>query len=350
MSKKKVSIVGSGNWASAIALVVGENCKKYDIFEDDVRMWTYEEMIEGRKLTEIINTQHENVKYMPGVKLPENIIADPDVLSATKDAHVLIFVLPHQFLPGLCDKIAGNHAPDCIAISLIKSVLFEEHGITLISEQLRKGLKGMDVSVLMGANVASEVAAGAFCETTIGYNIEANGKLCKQIFETPLFRVSIVNDIAGVEMCGALKNAVALAAGFVEGLDLPHNNTKAAIIRIGLMEMKKFIGNHFPGVKEETFFQSCGFADLVVTCYAGRNRKCALEFVKAAGTKTFDQIEVELLHGQKLEGTQTCKEVMKIMRREGSTDRYPLFSSIHAVAFEGASVQSMIDTLGHAEM
>jgi glycerol-3-phosphate dehydrogenase (NAD+) len=140
--------------------MVGLNCQRSDVLEDDVRMWVYEEYIKGRKLSDIINTKHENVKYMPNVKLPTNIIADPDLASATKDANVLIFVLPHQFLDGLCERIAGHHAPDCIAISLINGVQFDEQGIALVSSTIRAGLNGMDVSVLMGANIASEVAGG----------------------------------------------------------------------------------------------------------------------------------------------------------------------------------------------
>ncbi len=109
----------------------------------------------------------------------------------------MIFVLPHQFLGGLCEKIAGNHAADCIAISLIKAVHFDETGMVLISDMIKLGLLGMDVSVLMGANIATEVASGAFCETTIGYTNEVNGLLLQSIFSDPLFHVSIVKDVSG---------------------------------------------------------------------------------------------------------------------------------------------------------
>ena len=87
-------------------------------------------------------------------------------------------------------------------------------------------------------------------------------------------------------------------------------------------------------------------ADLIVTCYGGRNRRCAEEFVKAGGRKTFEQIEKELLNGQKLQGTLTVKEVMEILRKDGTADKYPLFKSIHAIAFEGAPAESMLATLG----
>eukprot|EP00287_Rhodomonas_sp_CCMP768_P008642 CAMPEP_0196736308 /NCGR_PEP_ID=MMETSP1091-20130531/14416_1 /TAXON_ID=302021 /ORGANISM="Rhodomonas sp., Strain CCMP768" /LENGTH=201 /DNA_ID=CAMNT_0042080019 /DNA_START=14 /DNA_END=616 /DNA_ORIENTATION=- len=197
--KKRVAIIGSGNWGCAIAKIVGANCKRHPEFEDTVKMWVFEEMINGRKLTEIINTEHENVKYMKGIKLPDNIVAEPDLVKAATGAHVLIFVLPHQFLGNICKKIAGTHAPDCIAISLIKAVHFDDKGMVLISDMIRQGLNGMDCSVLMGANLAKEVASGAFCETTIGSRLEHNGRLLLKVFNDPLFHVSVVNDVPGVE-------------------------------------------------------------------------------------------------------------------------------------------------------
>lgn len=137
-AKKRVAIVGSGNWGCAIAKIVGQNAQRHNHLEEEVRMWVFEEMVAGRKLTDIINEDHENVKYMPGIKLPRNVIADADVVSATKGAHILIFVLPHQFLGSLCMKIRGNTAPDCIAVSLIKGVHFDETGMVLVSDLIKQ--------------------------------------------------------------------------------------------------------------------------------------------------------------------------------------------------------------------
>ena len=137
-AKQRVAIVGSGNWGCAIAKIVGQNAQRHNHLEEEVRMWVFEEMVTGRKLTDIINEDHENVKYMPGIKLPRNVIADADVVSATKGAHILIFVLPHQFLGSLCMKIRGNTAPDCIAVSLIKGVHFDETGMVLVSDLIKQ--------------------------------------------------------------------------------------------------------------------------------------------------------------------------------------------------------------------
>merc|ERR1711907_181926 len=136
-----------------------------------------------------------------------------------------------------------------------------------------------------------------------------------KVFDCQTFRVSAVDDIPGVELCGALKNVVALGAGFCDGLDYG-GNTKAALVRIGLQEMKKFIRYFYPEVKDATFLESCGVADLITTCFGGRNRKCAEAFVRAKGAKDWDTIEKEMLGGQKLQGTLACEEMTKIIARD----------------------------------
>lgn len=122
----RVCIIGSGNWGSAIATKVGLNCEMLPYFEDRVNMWVFEETVEvegeSRKLTEVINSQHENVKYLPGIKLPENVIAVADLAEACRGATLLIFVLPHQFLPRLLPTIREACHPSCRGVSLIKGL------------------------------------------------------------------------------------------------------------------------------------------------------------------------------------------------------------------------------------
>jgi hypothetical protein len=125
----KVCIIGSGNWGSAISTIVGKNCQRLPFCENQVNMWVFEETItvdeatgEKRKLTEIINERHENIKYLPGIALPTNINAVPDLADACKDATLLIFVLPHQFLPKLLPIIRKSAHPSCRGVSLIKGI------------------------------------------------------------------------------------------------------------------------------------------------------------------------------------------------------------------------------------
>nr|XP_030690963.1 glycerol-3-phosphate dehydrogenase [NAD(+)], cytoplasmic isoform X1 [Globicephala melas] len=306
MAGKKVCIVGSGNWGSAIAKIVGGNAAQLARFDPRVTMWVFEEDVGGRKLTEVINTQHENVKYLPGHKLPPNVVAVPDVVQAAVDADILIFVVPHQFIGKICDQLKGHLKADTIGISLIKGVDEGPNGLKLISEVIGERL-GIPMSVLMGANIASEVADEKFCETTIGCKDLAQGQLLKELMQTPNFRITVVQEVDTVELCGALKL-------FCSG-----------------------------PVSPATFLESCGVADLITTCYGGRNRKVAEAFARTG--KSIEQLEKEMLNGQKLQGPQTARELHSILQRKGLLDKFPLFMAVYKVCYENQPVGEFIRCL-----
>ncbi|KAM6935493.1 glycerol-3-phosphate dehydrogenase 1-like protein isoform 2-T2 [Lycodopsis pacificus] len=326
-SPLKVCIVGSGNWGSAIARIIGNNVTSLR-FATTVKMWVFEENVDGRKLSDIINTEHENVMYLPGYKLPENVVAVPKLRDAAEGADLLVFVVPHQFIRNLCDEMGIDAGPG---------------GLKLISDIIREKM-GIDVSVLMGANIANEVADEKFCETTIGSRILENGLLFKELLQTPNFRITVVDDADTVELCGALKNIVAVGAGFCDGLQCG-DNTKAAVIRLGLMEMIAFakLFSKNGAVSTATFLESCGVADLITTCYGGRNRRVAEAFSKMG--KSIEELEKEMLNGQKLQGPATSAEVFHILKQKGLVDKFPLFTAVYQICFEGKPVQEMISCL-----
>lgn len=339
---KKVAVIGSGNWGSAIARIIGNNVVKYDAFDNTVKMFVYEEVVDDRNLSEIINTEHENVKYLKGYKLPTNVVAVTCVLETCKDADILVFVLPHKFIVPMCKPLIGNMKPSAVGISLIKGFdINPDGGIELISNVI-KNMLNIEMCVLMGANLAPEVAAEKFCETTIGCKDPQIGKLLKDLIQTDNFRVTVVDDVYTVELCGALKNIVACGAGFVDGLGYG-DNTKAAIIRLGLMEMIKFAETFYPGAKQSTFFESCGVADLITTCYGGRNRRVAEAFVKTG--KTIEELEKELLNGQKMQGQQTAEEVFMMLQKQGMEEKFPLFVSIYRICHKEIAPEEMISCI-----
>jgi len=345
MAPLKVCIIGSGNWGTAIARILGNNTVKYpNDFDATVRMWVFEELVDGRKLSEIINQDHENVKYLPGKKLPHTVLAVPDIVQAVTDADVFIFVVPHQFVNRICGQIKAAIKPGAFAVSLIKGLSENPDGTAkLISKEINE-LLNIGVDVLMGANLAHEVADDKFCESTIGARNAATGALLKKLFQSENFRISVVHDVETVEVCGALKNVVACAAGFSDGLAYG-DNTKAAIIRLGLMEMIKFIKIFFQGSQLPTFFESCGVADLVTTCYGGRNRKCSEAFVKAGGSKSITQIETELLGGQKLQGPETAAQAYKMLQAKQMEDKFPLFIAVHKICTVQMKPEQLVDCL-----
>lgn len=380
--KHKVTIVGSGNWGSTIAKVVAENtAANPDVFEKEVQMWVYEEQVDGRNLTEIINEKHENVKYLPGIPLPHHIVANPSIHDAVKDSTILIFNLPHQFIKGLCKQITGSIVPYARGISCIKGVDVRESEIRLFSETIGREL-GIYCGALSGANIANEVAQEKWCETTIAYDPppvdsqaptpartppnltpassqldltkleqhkDVSGKpskvqlkalpseyhpidhaTMKTLFHRPYFHVRVVSDVAGVSLGGALKNIVALAAGWVDGMGWG-DNAKAAIMRVGLLEMvefgKRFFGN---SIQTKTFTEeSAGVADLITTCSGGRNHRCAR--MSVVEKKPIAEIEARELNGQKLQGVSTAEEVNIFLKSQGLEKDFPLFTAVYKI-------------------
>ncbi|KAF8003157.1 hypothetical protein OXX80_001522 [Metschnikowia pulcherrima] len=350
----RIAIIGSGNWGTAVAKLVAENtAEKPEIFQKQVNMWVFEEDINGRKLTEIINTDHENVKYMPEVKLPENLVANPDIEATVKDADLLIFNIPHQFLPRVCKQLVGKVSPTARAISCLKGLEVDASGCKLLSQSITDTL-GIYCGVLSGANIANEVARGRWSETSIAYNrptdFRGEGKdICefvlKEAFHRRYFHVRVIKDVIGASIAGALKNVVAIAAGFVEGEGWG-DNAKSAIMRIGLKETIHFasywekFGIQGLSAPEPTTFteESAGVADLITTCSGGRNVKVARYMIE----KNVDAWEAEkaLLNGQSSQGIITAKEVHELLVNYKLQEEFPLFEATYAVIYENADVNT----------
>ncbi len=357
----KVAVVGSGNFGTAVAQRVALNAMENPMIDPSVKMWVFEEVYEGRKLTEIINSDHVNPKYLPGIALPTNVIAVSDLHETCRDADVLLFVLPHQFLPHVLKELKGATKQNIIAVSLIKGLKFTTKGPVLLSEMIMKELGLSTCAVLMGANVATEVAKGDFVESTVACDDKRIAKIVQSIFNSKQFRVDCCTDVVTVELCAALKNVVAMAAGFCDGMN-QGASTKAAVIRQGLVEMAEFSKLFGQSFDVNTLFRSCGVADLVATCFGGRNRLCAEEFIRRLNNqapkddaleKLWTDIEKDLLHGQKLQGLDTTDEVIACLKFKGLYDsnkfnghapnKFPLFKRIYAIARLGEKPETLFD-------
>ena len=244
MPPEKVALIGSGNWGSAIATKMGINAARHADFHETVHMWVLEEYVRqepsgkwarparGVKpppgktwedlgytaLTKVINEKHENVIYLPGILLPWNVVACPDIKTVVTGATMMVFVIPHKILELIVPKMRGSFAKGAIGCSLIKGVEFQRDGefqpiliSDLLKREMQKGIANgdweVDMSVLMGANVANEVAKGDFAEATVGCTSLETGAKWRKLFNTREFAVSAVPDVAGTELYDLLKNA-----------------------------------------------------------------------------------------------------------------------------------------------
>jgi glycerol-3-phosphate dehydrogenase (NAD+) len=335
-------MIGSGNMGSAMAKIIGENVRNHPEFDPQVRMYTYPEKLEdGSNIVDSINEFHMNKKYLPGVPLPENVVAINNVPETCEGCDYIVIVTPHQFLPGLLKQMVGKISENATAISLVKGVTMKGDQISLVTDTVEEML-GIPCGALMGANIANDVAKGQFCESTIAFSDLAIGNLWKPIFDQPNFRIKVIQDLVLQQLCGTLKNIVATGIGFCDGLDLGES-TKAAFIRIGMEETYAFANWYFPdkGCKMETLLESCGVADFICTSYGGRNRKCAEEFVRTG--KTLEELEKEILNGQKLQGVLAAKEVAALLKERKQVEQFPLLVTIHMIATKQVPPQTILD-------
>ena len=332
-SALKILILGGGNWGTSIARIIALNAKSSSLFDSHVYIWIRDEPYEDVTLTEYVNANHENPKYLPKIQLPENLIAVCNILPLVESIDLLVFVIPHQFLESLVNQIKGHISPTAQAISLVKGLGVQDGDPYLFSDYIAQTL-GIQCSVLSGANVANDIAADQFSETTIGYPSDDfnTAFIWQKVFDYPTFKVNCLPDTHGAEVCGALKNVIALAAGFCDGLNLG-TNTKAAILRLGVQEMLIFATRFFPPVYFETFLDSAGYPDVITTCFGGRNVRCAEEFVKRKGSSSWSTLEAEMLNGQKLQGYLTCSDLHCVIVKHKLEQLMPLFVTVYEIAF-----------------
>ncbi|KAF7683860.1 Glycerol-3-phosphate dehydrogenase [NAD(+)], cytoplasmic [Astathelohania contejeani] len=344
--KKKISIIGSGNWGTTIGKLIAENIANNPAYDEEILMWTYEELIGNEKITDIINNTHINVKYLPGIKLPLTLVAHPNLEFVASCADLLVFVLPHQFVKRICLELKQiKLKKNVIGINLSKGMIDVDNNVMLISEYIEREL-GFDVSVLMGANIAMDVAKGCVSEGTLGYSNERNGRIWYSIFNCYTYRVVMVCDKCGVELSGTLKNIVSLGYGIGCGLGYP-TNTTVAIMREGLIEIIRFYKVFHPEASVETLFESSGVADLIVSCLSGRNFKCG----KMIGEKRCSIEEVENgMGGQKLQGTLTAKEIYKLLSRKEMIREFPLFVAVYRICYENELPDSILGCISYTSI
>ena len=356
-------------WVYEEELTIPKNSRNYDSLS--------EFSVRPQKLTSIINRLHENVKYLPGVELPDNIIANPSLENSVKDSTILVFNLPHQFIARTCDTLKDKILPFARGISCIKGVDVSSNGISLFCESIGSKL-GIYCGALSGANIANEVAAEKYSETTVAYDPptvdsrrptpvgstsgspgSSEGQssadsavipvmssptrlsampaeyppltqdIMKKLFHRPYFHVRLVSDVAGVSLGGALKNVVALGAGFVEGLGWG-DNAKAAIMRVGILEQVKFGTMFFPNSFAPATMteESCGVADMITSCSGGRNFRCARISVQKG--LSIDEVEKTELNGQSLQGISTAREINAFLSSKGLEARFPLLTAVYS--------------------
>jgi len=354
---RRISVYGAGNWGTTVGKLVASNVKKFpSTFHENVNMYVYEEQVDGQNLSAIINSKHENPKYLPNIKLPENLKAVPDMAKSVENSDIIFFVLPFQFAEKSLQTISKHIKKDAYFVTLAKGVYFDEKNKDLLLlSQIIKNMTGVPCYSMMGANIANEVASGNLCETTIGCDSEPHTEELKKVLTSENFLTEASRDIAPVEILGALKNIYAFGYGMLSEVEHVTHCTQVTMLRMAMVEMlafiryycaKKAIPTH--DLKSLTF-HSCAYPDLFASSLGGRNSRMgklfSSDFYKNGQPKKVEEYEAEHLNGQKIQGTLTAAEMAKYLRAHDLLDQYPLMAKIHHIAQQRTAPHELLNVM-----
>ncbi|MCD6449205.1 MAG: NAD(P)-dependent glycerol-3-phosphate dehydrogenase [Thermotogaceae bacterium] len=316
----KVSVIGGGSWGTAIA-------KLLHIKGHDVRIWA-----RRKKVVEALRNG-ENPYYLSGVTLPKFRATD-DLDDAIKESKLLYFAIPAQAVRQVLEAIS-ELPEDAIVINLAKGM--EIKSGKRMEEVFREVLGDVRYATISGPSHAEEVSRDIPTSVVVASKDEDVAKLVQYETSTISFRVYRSTDVTGVEIAGALKNIIAVAAGVIDGMGR-WDNSKAALITRALSEITRF-GIHF-GARKETFMGLAGIGDLIVTCTSQYSRNRYVGEMIGRGKK-LDEILKEM--SMVAEGVYTAEVAYEISRREGLYT--PIIDHVYKVLYEGMDVSTALHSL-----
>ncbi len=284
---KNICVIGDGGWGSTLSILLSK--KGFD-----VALWgAFPEYID------ILKCSHENIKFLPGVHIPDTVKLTSSLDEALPHSELVILAVPSQFMRGVLTMLKMQDISGKIFVSVTKGI--ENKTLKRMSEVVREVLGDVPLAVLSGPTIALEVANGAPTTVVSSSRDPELSREVQEIFMTERFRVYTTNDVIGVELGGALKNSVAIAAGALDALGFG-TNAKAALLTRGLVEIVRL--GAAMGAKKETFYGLSGLGDLTTTCISAYSRNRWLGEEIGKGKKLKDILkETDMV----VEGVATAK-------------------------------------------
>jgi glycerol-3-phosphate dehydrogenase (NAD(P)+) len=324
----EIAVIGAGAWGTGIAIVLGRKGTHR------VRLWAHE-----ADVCETIIHSRINEKFLPGRKIPDCVTATNNLTVALEGAQIVVSVMPSQHCRGLFERMRPEIPAQTLIVSATKGI--EEGSLLRMTEVISQVL-GHDDSYAMGAlsgpSFASEVARGDPTAIAIASQNAALLRIVQQEFSDSSFRVYTNSDVIGVELGGALKNIVAIAAGICDGLGLGHNSIAALITR-GLAEMTRLVVAC--GGRAETMAGLAGLGDLVLTCTGGLSRNRSVGVELGRGHKLPEILAS--MHGAVAEGVFTITAAVGLARAHGV--EMPITEQMHAILHRGKSPREALHEL-----
>jgi glycerol-3-phosphate dehydrogenase (NAD(P)+) len=326
MGIRRAAVLGAGSWGTALAKVLADNGFHTQLWGRDPA------------LLDDIRARAENVRYLPGIRLPERVVPTARLADALEGSEVITIVVPSHALRSLAHELLDLLPSEVPIVNAMKGI--ENDSLELPSQILERTLPARlhaQLTYLSGPSFAREVALGDPTAVLVAGHEPKYTHAAQLAFSNPRMRVYSTDDVIGVEVGGALKNVIAIAAGIADGLGLGHNS-RAALITRGLAEMSRLAQKL--GAHPLTLSGLSGMGDLVLTCTGdlSRNRHVGMEIGRG---KKLPQILSEMT--MVAEGVRTTKSAYELSRREGV--QMPIVEGIHRILYQHADPRHELDDL-----
>jgi glycerol-3-phosphate dehydrogenase (NAD(P)+) len=320
---KRVAILGAGGMGTALAVLFSGTVRSVQLWARDA---THAAELAGAR---------ENVRHLPGIRLPERVVVTHNAWEATRGANLVVVAIPSAFLRATLEDLRERIPPGIPVLSVVKGI--ENETFARPSQIVIETLGQRSVAVLSGPSHAEELARGLPASVVVGGSDEALNRTVRDTLNYGLFRVYTNADVLGVELAGALKNILGLAAGICDGLGFG-DNAKAALLTRGLVEITRFAVNL--GAQPATFWGLAGVGDLITTCYSpyGRNRAVGERVGQGEppGTVLAGMVNVA-------EGVPTTRSVHDQARQRGV--ELPITNEVYQILFHGKSPRAAVTDL-----
>lgn len=318
-----IGIIGAGSWGIALAVLLNNNGHKvtiWSIIEDEVNM---------------LNEKREHMDKLPGVKLSEDIIITSNLREAATGKDMLVLAVPSPYTRSTSRMLKEYVGENQLIVNVAKGI--EESTLMTLTDIIEDEIPGANVAVLSGPSHAEEVGRGIPTTCVAGAKTRESAEFIQNTFMNEVFRVYTSPDILGIELGGALKNVIALAAGIADGLGYG-DNTKAALITRGIAEISRL--GTIMGGKRETFSGLTGIGDLIVTCASmhSRNRKAGILIGKGY---TMDEAmaEVKMI----VEGVYSTKAAVMLAKKYNVA--LPIIEQVNEVLFNNKPASEAVKDL-----
>ena len=310
----KITVLGPGAWGTALAKLAHEG-------GHEITLWGRPERLAK------ITYSHQNADYLPDIELPGNWTLEPDIETAISHAEGVILAIPSSFFRAVASQIDGFEG---IAVSVTKGIEHET-GLTMAGI-LEEITPEASIAALSGPSLAIEVAQGIPTGLVCASKDKDAAKTVQQWFHRPPLRMYTSSDVHGVELGGALKNVMAIAAGVCDGLKMG-DNAKAALITRGLTEIRRF--GHAAGAQSDTFNGLSCMGDLTVTCFSkqSRNRTLGERIAKGEALN-------KVLASATAEGYPTVKSAHALARKLKVVT--PIIDEVYAMLYEGKDARNTV--------